>query len=277
MLNLSWHPIFFILRKKDMKINFEVKNNNQIGIHFPVIYIKIFLLKKIVRIGVPKMKKILIVEDEKSIARFIQLELMHEKFQTDIAYNGRDGLQMGLTGEYDIILLDVMLPELNGIEICRRIRANSNVPIILLTARDAVMDRVAGLDAGADDYIVKPFAIEELLARIRTILRRVEPNDYQNRSLIFKDIKINEEAYEVLVKGEKIDLTKTEYDLLHYLITNKNKVCARESILDNVWGFNANVETNVVDVYIRHLRAKLKQSDTQYIETVRGVGYVMRE
>lgn len=260
-----------------MMINFEVKNNHQIGIHFPVIYIKIFLLKKIVRIGVPKMKKILIVEDEKSIARFIQLELMHEKFQTDIAYNGRDGLQMGLTGEYDIILLDVMLPELNGIEICRRIRANSNVPIILLTARDAVMDRVAGLDAGADDYIVKPFAIEELLARIRTILRRVEPNDYQNRSLIFKDIKINEEAYEVLVKGEKIDLTKTEYDLLHYLITNKNKVCARESILDNVWGFNANVETNVVDVYIRHLRAKLKQSDTQYIETVRGVGYVMRE
>lgn len=223
------------------------------------------------------MKKILIVEDEKSIARFLQLELTFENFATDLAANGRIGLEMALQNEYDIILLDVMLPELNGIEICRRIRQVSQVPIILLTARDAVSDRVEGLDAGADDYIVKPFAIEELLARIRTIFRRVEQTTMPKQMLVFKDIVVNEEAHEVTKGKERIELTKTEYDLLVHLITNKNKVCSREAILEAVWGFDVEVETNVVDVYIRHLRTKLRQEDERYIETVRGVGYVMRE
>lgn len=223
------------------------------------------------------MKKVLIVEDEKSIARFLQLELTFENFEPDLAANGRIGLEMALRNEYDIILLDVMLPELNGIEICRRIRQVSQVPIILLTARDAVTDRVAGLDAGADDYIVKPFAIEELLARIRTIFRRVrEPANIQ-QLLTFKDLVVNIEAHEVLKGEERLDLTKTEYDLLVYLMKHLNKVCTREAILEAVWGFDVEVETNVVDVYIRHLRTKLRQEEEPYIETVRGVGYVMRE
>lgn len=225
------------------------------------------------------MKKILIVEDEKSIARFLQLELTYENFDVDVAANGRIGLEKALANKYDILLLDVMLPELNGIEICRRVRAVSTVPIILLTARDAVMDRVAGLDAGADDYIVKPFAIEELLARIRTIFRRVGTNhtDVEN-ILTFRDITIHEAAYEVWKGEEKLELTKTEYDLLLFLVQNKNRVCQREAILEAVWGFEVEVETNVVDVYIRHIRTKLKQNQSEpYIETVRGVGYVMRE
>ncbi|MGM9945126.1 MAG: winged helix-turn-helix domain-containing protein, partial [Lysinibacillus sp.] len=178
---------------------------------------------------------------------------------------------------YACILLDVMLPGLNGIEVCRRIRKESDVPIILLTARDAVMDRVAGLDAGADDYIVKPFAIEELLARIRTIFRRVQPINENNHKLFVRDLIIDTIAYEVFFEGQKLELTRTEYDLLKLLVEHKNKVCTRELILENVWGYETEVETNVVDVYIRHLRAKLTTDQTPYIETVRGVGYVIRE
>lgn len=220
-------------------------------------------------------QKILIVEDEKSIARFLELELQHEQFETAQAHDGRNGLDMALSQSFDCILLDVMLPELNGIEVCRRIRKVSDVPILLLTARDAVMDRVAGLDAGADDYIVKPFAIEELLARIRSILRRVKPIEQKD---IFKirNLEMDVNAYEVVFEGKKLDLTRTEYDLLKLLIENNNHVCTRESILERVWGFESEVETNVVDVYIRHLRSKLQTDDKPYIETVRGVGYVVR-
>lgn len=171
-----------------------------------------------------------------------------------------------------------MLPKLNGLEVCRRIRANKDVPIILLTARDEVMDRVAGLDAGADDYIVKPFAIEELLARIRSIFRRVNNQQVlHNDNIEVRDIKINPNSYEVYFKNKKLDLTKTEYDLLKLLCENKNRVCTRELILQNIWGYESEVETNVVDVYIRHLRAKLKTDGELIIETVRGVGYVVRE
>ena len=220
------------------------------------------------------MHKILLIEDEKNIARFIELELIHESFHVTVVHDGREGLEMALSESFSCILLDVMLPNLNGIEICRRIRMYKNVPIILITARDAVMDRVAGLDAGADDYIVKPFAIEELLARIRSALRR--SNISSTSVLIHRDIKINQEAHEVYFKGEKIELTKTEYDLLTFLVESVNRVCTREAILEKVWGYDSEVETNVVDVYIRHLRSKLN-SERQYIETVRGVGYVMRE
>lgn len=220
-------------------------------------------------------QKILIVEDEKSIARFLQLELQHEQFETVQANDGRTGLELALSETFDCILLDVMLPELNGIEVCRRIRKQSDVPILLLTARDAVMDRVAGLDAGADDYIVKPFAIEELLARIRSILRRVKPAE-QKTLLTIRDLEIDVQAYEVIFEGNKLELTRKEYDLLKLLVENQNQVCTRELILESVWGFETEVETNVVDVYIRHLRSKLQTTGEPYIETVRGVGYVMR-
>jgi two-component system, OmpR family, response regulator ArlR len=223
------------------------------------------------------MQKILLIEDEKNIARFIELELKHESFDVTIVHDGREGLEIALTQSFSCILLDVMLPNLNGIEVCRRIRMNSDVPIILITARDAIMDRVAGLDAGADDYIVKPFAIEELLARIRSILRRSNLSTLTSSVLTHREIKINQDAHEVYFNGEKVELTKTEYDLLTLLVESVNKVCTRELILEKVWGYNSEVETNVVDVYIRHLRSKFFSDTKPYIETVRGVGYVMRE
>ena len=219
-------------------------------------------------------KKILVVEDEKNIARFVELELKHEQYDVTVAYDGRAGLQQALETAYDCILLDVMLPELNGVEVCRRIRQESDVPILLLTARDAVMDRVAGLDAGADDYIVKPFAIEELLARVRAALRRTATRDTSNQ-LALRELVIDTDAYEVTWANEKIELTKTEYDLLKLLVEHKNRVCSRDMILEHVWGFASEVETNVVDVYVRHLRNKIP-SDVPLIETVRGVGYVVR-
>lgn len=223
------------------------------------------------------LKKILLVEDEKNIARFVELELKYESYDVTVVYDGREGLELAMSNDFDALLLDVMLPSLNGIEICRRVRAQSQVPILLLTARDAVMDRVAGLDAGADDYLVKPFAIEELLARIRSILRRVTPEKKTNAYLTCRNIEIDEAAYEVFVQGVKLDLTKTEYDLLKLLVEHKNRVCTRELILTSVWGYETDIETNVVDVYIRHLRMKLPGGMNDYIETVRGVGYVMRE
>ncbi len=223
-------------------------------------------------------KRVLVIEDEKNIARFIELELKHEQFDVVMAYDGRTGLDEALNHQFDCILLDVMLPSLNGIEVCRRIRAKSNVPIILITARDAVMDRVAGLDAGADDYIVKPFAIEELLARIRSILRRVSGNNQTEHDIIqVRDLIIDPKSYEVFFEGTKLELTKTEYDLLKLLCENSNQVCTRDTILETVWGYESKVETNVVDVYIRHLRSKLQTTEKPYIETVRGVGYVVRK
>lgn len=220
-------------------------------------------------------QKILIIEDEKNIARFLELELKHEQFETVVAYDGRTGLEFAESEQFDCILLDVMLPQLNGIEVCRRIRKTSDVPILLITARDEVMDRVSGLDAGADDYIVKPFAIEELLARIRSILRRVQ-HTQKSKQLILRELEIDVHAYEVIFENNKIELTRKEFDLLKLLVENRNHVCTRERILETVWGFDSEVETNVVDVYIRHLRTKLQTENTPYIETVRGVGYVMR-
>lgn len=221
--------------------------------------------------------RILLVEDEKNIARFIELELRHEGFEVVHHISGREGLEAAKSNDFDVVLLDVMLPELNGIEVCRRIRSFSQLPILLITARDAVMDRVAGLDAGADDYIVKPFAIEELLARIRSVLRRTSNVNEDTSLLSFKDITVDMDAHLVEVNKKSLELTKTEYDLLVYLIQQKNRVATRDLILENVWGYLADIETNVVDVYIRHLRSKLPLEAASYIETVRGVGYVMRE
>ena len=220
------------------------------------------------------MTKILIVEDEQNLARFIELELEHENYAVDIEYDGKPGLEKALTNDYDLILLDLMLPNINGLEICRQVRQNKTTPIIIITAKSDTYDKVAGLDYGADDYIVKPFDIEELLARIRAMLRR-QP---QKNIIDMQGIIIDRDGFKVTVDGNTLDLTKTEYDLLTLLAENRNHVLQREQIIADVWGYDSEVETNVVDVYIRYLRNKLKPyNKDKIIETVRGVGYVVRK
>ena len=226
------------------------------------------------------MEKILIIEDEEKIARFIELELKYEGYEVEKALNGRDGLELATTQPFDLILLDIMLPELNGIEVLRRIRRVSDVPILLLTARDGVVDKVAGLDGGADDYITKPFAIEELLARIRVGLRK-KSSDGASRSsneISSGRLSLDPVKREVKVDDTLIDLTKKEFDLLNYLMENKNIVISRETILEHIWGYDFSGETNAVDVYIRYLRSKIEEPfDLKTIHTVRGVGYVIKD
>ena len=232
------------------------------------------------------MAKILIVEDEEKIARFVELELTHEGYEVDKVTDGRAGVEQALAGEYDLILLDVLLPQLNGMEVLRRIRRESDVPVIMLTARDAVMDKVAGLDAGADDYITKPFAIEELLARIRVALKRRETTpqvvetapDPNHHVLSIKGVTLDVEQHEVRVGNDPIELTNREFEVLKALMENRNVVMSRDRLVQLACGYDFVGETNIIDVYIRHLRAKI---DDQYgiklITTVRGVGYVIRE
>lgn len=219
------------------------------------------------------MTNILIVEDEQNLAIFLELELTHENYTVDIENDGKAGLDKALSKPYDLYILDLMLPNINGLEICRQIRQKTTTPIIIITAKSETYDKVAGLDYGADDYIVKPFDIEELLARIRAVLRRQPDKDV----LDINGIIIDKDAFKVTVNGHQLELTKTEYDLLYVLAENRNHVMQREQILDHVWGYNSEVETNVVDVYIRYLRNKLKPFNKEKsIETVRGVGYVIR-
>ncbi|MCM3759207.1 response regulator transcription factor [Alkalihalobacillus oceani] len=224
------------------------------------------------------MPRILLIEDEKNFSRFVELELTHENYSVSVAYNGNDGLQLGMSEEWDIILLDLMLPGLDGIEVCKKLRENKKTPILMLTARDSVDERVRGLDCGADDYLSKPFAIEELLARIRAILRRQEDNKKEeSRRLMVLDLEVNLDSREVWRDGEPVELTKREYDLLLAFMNNPNRVMSRELLLDTVWGFEAAVDTNVVDVYVRYLRNKIDRSKAKsYIQTLRGVGYVMK-
>ena len=218
---------------------------------------------------------ILIVEDEPKIARFTQLELEHEGFRTSIEGNGRRAYERIIQEDYDVVLLDVMLPEMDGFEICQKVRELSDVPIIMLTARDDIEDKVNGLDIGADDYLTKPFAIKELLARIRLILRRKsvaqEKEEPRGEVLQVKNLKIIPAQYEVIVGNTKVSLTKKEYDLLEYLVRNKRVVLTREQILSTVWGYDYAGDTNVVDVYIRYLRSKLDDKfGEKYIHTMRG-------
>ncbi|WP_427910639.1 response regulator transcription factor [Pediococcus parvulus] len=227
------------------------------------------------------MSRILIIEDEKSLSRFVELELQHEGYETEVQFNGRTGLEAALNKNFDAILLDLMLPELNGIEVCRRVREAKTTPIIMMTARDSVIDRVSGLDHGADDYIVKPFAIEELLARLRALLRRIdiesEQKAFQQTTVTYRDITIEKENQIARRDGKIINLTKREYQLLLLLMENINVVQSRDALLDEVWGIDNEVETNVVDVYVRYLRNKIDRPGEQsYIQTVRGTGYVMR-
>ncbi|MDN2649947.1 response regulator transcription factor [Leuconostoc lactis] len=228
------------------------------------------------------MSKVLIVEDEENLAKFVGLELKHEGYEVETVLDGRSGLDAALENNYDVILLDLMLPELNGLEVARRLRETKKTPIIMMTARDSVIDRVSGLDYGADDYLVKPFAIEELLARIRSLLRRIaietESGDKHRSIINFKDLRIEKENRIARRDDQIINLTKREYDLLLTLVENINVVQSREQLLKEVWGFDSEVETNVVDVYIRYLRNKIDdpESKASYIQTVRGTGYVMR-
>ena len=228
-------------------------------------------------------ERILIVEDEEKLARMVELELNYEGYEVAKAFDGRTGLEQALTGGFDLVLLDIMLPALNGMEVLRRLRKESNVPVIMLTARDTVMDKVSGLDAGADDYITKPFAIEELLARIRAALRnKAEANaavvQQTAQTLALGGLEMDVERHQVTMDGTEVELTRREFDLLRYLMEHREKVVTREALLDNVWGFDFVGETNTVDVYIRFLRSKLDEPfGKKLIHTVRGVGYVLKE
>lgn len=218
---------------------------------------------------------ILIVEDEKKLSRVIQLELEYENYQTQVSHNGKEALQLIETKQWDLVLLDIMLPELSGLEVLRRVRrTDQQTPILLLTARDQVYDKVSGLDLGANDYVTKPFQIEELLARIRVHLRK----QVKRHELIIGDLHVDLNTRQVTQSSTEIELTPREYDLLIYLLQNKNIVLNREQLIEKVWGYDYLGDTNVVDVYIRYLRQKIdKKFDTKYIQTIRGVGYMIKD
>jgi len=226
------------------------------------------------------MAKILIVEDEANIARFLELELKHEGYEVEKAPDGRLGLQKALEGNFDLILLDIMLPGLSGIEVCRRVRMESRVPIIMLTAKDDVTDKVAGLDMGADDYMTKPFAIEELLARIRVALnRRMSAETEKKQDMLqYGALSLNLNEHSASYDGEEINLTKKEYELLECMLRNKGVALNRDRILKEVWDYDYYGDTNVVDVYIRYLRQKIDDRfGITLIHTVRGIGYIIKD
>lgn len=229
------------------------------------------------------MGKILLVEDDAKIARFVELELKHEGYEVTKAADGQTGADLALTHDFDLVLLDLMLPVLSGMEVLRRIRRQKDVPVIVLTARDAVMDKVSGLDAGADDYVTKPFAIEELLARIRTALKRNEgrttkATEQDETILLAHGVALNVDCHEVKVQGEAVSLTQREFEILRALMERKNHVLSRDQLAQIALGYDYMGTSNAVDVHVRHLRAKI---DDRYgiklISTVRGVGYIIRE
>jgi DNA-binding response OmpR family regulator len=233
------------------------------------------------------MAHLLIVEDEEKLARFIELELNHEGYEVTKAFDGREGLRLATENKYDLILLDIMLPGLNGLEVLRRLQQDNPTPTILLTARDAVMDKVSGLDAGAVDYITKPFAIEELLARVRVALKihgsiastsgKETGASDEEGILTWRDLVLNEKKHEVTYQGHLIELTNREFMMLQYLLLNKDIVLSRDTLLEKVCGYDYIGETNMIDVYIRYLRTKIDDAfDVKMIQTVRGVGYVIK-
>ncbi|WP_312755920.1 response regulator transcription factor [Rummeliibacillus suwonensis] len=230
------------------------------------------------------VKRILVVEDEIQIAKILKLELEYEGYEVVVANNGKFGLEIALQGKIDLMLLDIMLPEMNGIEVLRRVRQeNELMPIILLTARNMTMDKVRGLDLGANDYMTKPFEMEELLARVRSCLRQNEiitnVTNHEEDLLSIRDLSINMETREVIRANTSISLTPKEFDLLVYLISHKNKIVTRENIIKDVWDYDYEGDTNVIDVFIWHLRKKIDEGYTipAIIQTVRGVGYIVKE
>ena len=222
----------------------------------------------------PRPFKILVVEDDAQIVRVLRLELEHEGYAVEIATDGLAGLEKALK-EPDLVILDVMLPKMDGLEICTRVRAKSKVPIIMLTAKDRILDRVSGLDLGADDYLTKPFSVEELLARVRARLRERHP---QTNVVGVLDLTMDRDRHEVRRAGKTIALTAKEYALLEYLLLHRNKVHTRDELFNGVWGSDFLGDSNLIDVYIRYLRGKIDDGfDEKLIATVRGVGYTLRE
>ena len=225
------------------------------------------------------MTKILIVEDEKKIARFLELELKHEGYEVRCAFDGRSGLETALNEDPDLMILDLMLPELSGIEVCRRLRHTSDVPIIMLTAKDDVSDKVMGLDMGADDYVTKPFAIEELLARIRVAIKKRRARDgkaeQESRMLSGGPVMLDSASWQVKVFGETVPLTRKEFDTLKYLMERQGAAVTRDQLMNEVWGYDYIGDSNIVDVYIRYLRHKIDDSfHIKTIHTIRSVGYL---
>ncbi len=226
-------------------------------------------------------EKILIIDDDKNSVRFLELELRHEGYAVEKEYDGLRGLRRAQSEKFDLILLDVMLPLLNGVEVLKQFREKSNTPVIMLTAKDAISDKVTGLDGGADDYLTKPFAIEELLARMRVALKRRAPVPEGGSSpaaLKIGNLTVNPANHEVTYGAEKIRLTKREFDLLYYLVQNHDTVCSRDQLMEKVWDYGFRGQTNLVDVYIRYLRNKIDyRFHTDFIRTIRGVGYIIKD
>jgi two-component system, OmpR family, response regulator MprA len=220
--------------------------------------------------------RILVIEDEERIRQFLQRGLSFEGYRVDIAPDGQQGLDMARENPPDLVLLDLMLPGMDGLEVCRRLRAVSDVPILMLTAKEAIEDRVAGLDAGADDYLVKPFAFNELLARVRALLRRVQP--IQTQVYRFADLELDTGTRQGRRGGRTFDLTAKEYELLELFMRHPRQVLTRELIFDRVWNYDFGGESNIIEVYVRYLRQKTEADDMpRLIHTVRGIGYVLRE
>ena len=218
--------------------------------------------------------KVLVVEDDAQITRVLKLELEHEGYQVDTATDGLSGLEKALK-EPDLVILDLMLPKMDGLEVCTRVRQKSRVPIIMLTAKDRIPDRVSGLDTGADDYLTKPFSVEELLARVRARLRERHP---KSTTLAVKDLVMDRDRHEVTRAGQAIQLTAKEYALLEYLILHKNKVHTRDELFNGVWGSDFLGDSNLIDVYVRYLRGKIDDGfEEKLIQTVRGVGYTLKD
>jgi len=221
-------------------------------------------------------ERILIIEDDEAIVRVLHRSLAYEGYSVDFAYDGEPGLVLARNAHPDLVILDWMLPGMDGLEVCQRLRAGGNIPVLMLTAKDSLQDRVHGLDAGADDYMVKPFQLDELLARVRALLRRTQPDRVP--VFTFADLTLDTATRQALRKGRTISLTAKEYDLLELFLRHPRQVLTREKIFDRVWGYDFGGESNVLDVYIRYLRQKLEAKDeNRLIHTVRGVGYVMRE
>ncbi|KWX80093.1 PhoB family transcriptional regulator [Paenibacillus riograndensis] len=223
------------------------------------------------------MNRILLIEDEKNLARFIELELQHVSYSVTLVQDGLAGLSLALEEAWDLILLDLMLPGLNGIELCRRLRQEKQTPVIMITARDGLSDKINGLDSGADDYIAKPFAIEELLARMRSLLRRTG-SLCQGQLLVCQDLQLDPLGRTLTKSGETLELTKREFDILLVLMQNMGRVMTREKLMESVWGYETEVDMKVVDVYISYLRGKIDApGEPSIVQTLRGLGYVIRK
>lgn len=221
-------------------------------------------------------KDVLLIEDEQGIADFISQSLAKEGYHVDVALDGATGLSRARHLHFDLVILDLMLPDIEGLDVCRQLREMSEIPILILTAREAVTHRVAGLDAGADDYLVKPFALEELLARMRALFRRRQPREA--RTVRFSDLELDTISRRVRRGKREIELTSKEYDLLELFLLHPDQVLTREIIYDRIWGYDFGGESNIIEVYIRYLRSKLEEEgEPRLLQTVRGVGYVLRE